>query len=55
MFKKKVHSHKKDKNLKKAEQGNLSKTLTSEELNEIAMQMSWSYGMIPFPYGFWYV
>ena len=55
---KKISCHnKKHKHFKKEGQKKMMDQLTPEELDLLAMQMSWSYGMLPpcyLPYEFWH-
>ena len=57
MFRKSDHPQKQDKHSEKAPKENLLKTLTPEELQQIALEMSWGCGMMlpgGFPDGIWY-
>ena len=58
MLKKHISSKKQSDQIKKTHHENASKGLTSEEICQIASQMSLGCWMLPpgcFPYGYWYL
>ena len=57
-FKELIHSKKQDKHGEQSQDARKNPGLSSEELHELALEMSWGYGMLPpcgFPEGIWHL
>ena len=57
-FKDLIHGNQKKAQRQKSQEDHTSAGLTPEQLQELAMEMSWGYGMLPpcgFPEGIWHL